>query len=123
MIYTYSRLIKGDAEIVKYYQVALEHWKEILENPKNEDVESLAKSLSSEQFWFERNCGGRFLGQEIMAVTGLAQFYDEQIGFEGNEQNALNIYEAFQRSYCSMEVKFHSREAAEIFYLEVNLDE
>ena len=62
------------------------------------------------------------MGQEIMSWYGIAQFYTIEDGF-GNDlerlQTAKNVYEAFQKSYCSLEVKGHATDAANNY----NLDE
>lgn len=125
MHYTLQKLIKGDEEIVNYYQQAKSIWNEIKEKidcSKNENVLRLANELSNRQIIdFEHKCGGRDVGQEIMAWYGIAQFYTVEDGF-GNDyerlQSAKNVYEAFQKSYCSLEVKGYARDVANSYSLE-----
>ena len=106
MIYTIDKLLNENNKVFEYYQLAKTEWKKILINEEYKNSDSLSKRLSEAQFWFESNCGDKRLGQEIMVITGIAQFYDLHIGFEATNKKALFIYEAFTRSYCSMEVKF-----------------
>lgn len=126
MHYTIQKLIEGDERIISYYQKAKELWDEILSEiniKDNSNISILAKTLSDKQILdFEIDCGGRYLGQEIMAWYGIAQFYRVEDGFGGDLerlQSAKNVYEAFKKSYCSLEVKSAARDAAENY----NLDE
>ncbi len=69
--------------------------------------------------WFETNCGGRYVGQEIMVISGIARFYSTMLGFEANDDldTARKIYRAIQKSYCSMEVKGHADTVAKSYGL------
>lgn len=117
MHYTIELLMKGDLHIVDYYARAKEMWAGILASPEASDVDALASRLSSEQLLFESECGGRWIGQEIMVVVGITQFYSTEIGFEGSEETALRVYNAFRASYCSLEVKGHADAVAESYDL------
>jgi hypothetical protein len=118
MNYTIELLISGDEQVVSYYQVAKAKWKEIFEDNPNWDVEALAKELSTQQFWFESHCGGRFEGQEIMVVVGIGQFYSTLSGFKGDDlKKARLVYEAFRKSFCSLEVKGCAEEVATNYFL------
>lgn len=69
------------------------------------------------QMRFENRCGGRDLGQEIMAWSGFAFLYDTYAGFNNiNQQRAIRLRDAFRSSGCSLEVTSHASNAAD-FYL------
>ncbi len=121
LILTVERLIEGDLNIVEYYNRAREIWEEILSRPEAEDVDGLATILGSRQRDFERECGGRFLGQEIMAVVGIRQFYSSAGGDPENldPQNLRMVElvrEAFRRSSCS-DAKAYVDDLAGVFRL------
>ena len=125
MKYTIQKLIEGDREIVDYYQQAKVIWdeiSEIIDMSDESNIRALAHELTSRQISnFEHKCGGRYIGQEIMAWYGIAQYYRVEDGF-GPEQDRLlsakNVYEAFQNSSCSIEVKSAARNAAKFYNLE-----
>jgi hypothetical protein len=125
MHYTIQKLIEGNTEVVNYYKRAKEIWDEINQkiDIKNEsNIKTLAQDLTHRQIVdFEHDCGGRNIGQEIMAWYGIAQYYTVEDGF-GSEpdrlQSAKNVYEAFQRSSCSLEVKSAANDAAKFYDLE-----
>lgn len=114
---TMERLIHGDTGVVNDYQTALNLWAEIFENPKSSTVDGLAEMLGSNQLTFEHQCGGRWVGQEIMVASGIYQFYSTAIGFEGNLGRAQLVANAFARSMCSSEVKHHAREIATALFI------
>jgi hypothetical protein len=118
-IYTVLNLLNEDQELITYYQNAKELWAEIWRDSRSLNVEGLAELLSEKQLTFEHRCGGRHLGQEIMAWSGFGLLYDAGVGFEGeNREKALMLKEAFQKSYCSWEVISVAEKAAKAFYLE-----
>ena len=78
-------------------------------------VEALAKRLTTEQFWFENHCGGRWEGQEIMAWSAFGSLYTTDNGFDDNDVAAQNLAKAFKSSMCSIEVKGYARRAAESY--------
>lgn len=125
MHYTLQKLIEGDEEIVNHYKQAKVIWDEITEIidcNNNENIPKLANELSNRQIAdFEHKCGGRDIGQEIMAWSGIAQFYKVEDGF-GNDyerlQSAKNVYKAFQKSYCSLEVKGYATDVVNSYSLE-----
>ncbi len=98
-------LINGDSFIIEYYQNAKSIWANIKSSDSFATVELLAKELSERQCQFENECGGRYLGQEIMATFGIGQFYTMELGFDADYEEVVKVYEAFNRSYCSVEVK------------------
>jgi hypothetical protein len=82
------------------------------------EIDNSAEELSSSQTWFEENCGGQKLGQEIMVTVGIGQFYTSKAGFDSdNLKKAQAIYEAFKRSSCSTEVKEEVDKIAEDYRL------
>lgn len=117
MRYTIEELLDNDSQLLNYYAKAKERWLDIIQRPSAEDMDKLASVLTVEQIWFENNCGGREIGQEIMAVVGIAQFYTTQSGFSGNYKKARRVYDAFWRSYCSLEVKSHAKQIAKDYDL------
>lgn len=120
-VYTFKELITGDTNILDYYQRAQQLWEEIKQSDKFTNVDTLAKELSFVQTQFELECGGRMLGQEIMTFVGIGQFYSIASGFEDRDfEDAIKVKNAFARSNCSLEVKWHAEEAAKIFGLSEN---
>lgn len=119
-IYTLEALINGNAGIVEYYNNAKQLWLEIIESEAFENVDTLAQELTIRQLQFEHQCGGRWIGQEIMAIVGIGQFYSSEIGFEATLEDALKVKNAFAQSYCSLEVKFHAEKTVTIFRLNEN---
>jgi len=117
MNYTIEHLIDGDQDVLSYYQNAKTRWLKILTENLSLNSDELAKVLSNEQFWFEKNCGGRWVGQEIMVVTGIVQFYTTARGFDDNRGKAKLVYEAFMKSYCSIEVKGAVEDVAKSYNL------
>lgn len=116
-VQTLEQLINGNEEIVEYYRNARELWDEIRNSIYFESVERLAEQLSMSQMTFEHRCGGRWLGQEIMTVVGIGQFYSSEIGFDATIEDALKVKDAFAQSYCSLEVKWHAERTSKIFRL------
>jgi hypothetical protein len=117
MHYTTELLIQGDKDVLLYYSNALRRWKEKLPQYAEMSAEQLAKVLTEEQFWFEKNCGSRWIGQEIMVVTGISQFYTTERGFDKDKHLALKFYQAFMQSYCSIEVKGVAEDVAKSYWL------
>jgi hypothetical protein len=105
MHYTVELLLSGDPAVVEYYRLARQRWTEIWGRPESKDRIRLATLLSSEQKWFEDHCGSCRIGQEIMVVSGIGLLYSTQAGFDGNADRARFLHDAFQLSFCSLEVK------------------
>jgi len=70
MNYTVELLVNGDPDLLEYYRLAVGRWREIWTRPESSTIISMATMLCDEQTWFEENCGGRWVGQEIMVVAG-----------------------------------------------------
>jgi hypothetical protein len=117
MHYSVEMLVHGHLEVIDYYRLAAERWQEIWSRPEASRLEQLARMLQHEQMWFEKNCGGRWAGQEIMVVSGLAGLYSTLTGFDVNEKRARLLYDAFQSSFCSVEVKSVAEEMARSYDL------
>src|ERR1700722_7386276 len=115
MQYTIGLLVNGERDVLEYYRLAVDRWKQIWSRPESSDLVSLATMLSNEQMWFEQNCGSRRVGQEIMVLSGFGMLYTAQTGFDGQEEGARLLYDAFQRSFCDLEVKGIARDMA-VFY-------
>ncbi len=121
MHYTIEKIIDGDSRIISYYAEANQKWEKILStydpsDPKN--IDEIAREVFVHQGQFERDCGGRTLGQEIMVVSGLGRFYSSQTGFEGNEEAVKNVYTAILGSQCSIEVHGYAENFARAYDLE-----
>jgi hypothetical protein len=119
-IYTLEKLINGEADIVENYNNARQLWEDIRESDSYISVDTLAQELTNRQLQFEHRCGGRWIGQEIMALVGIGQFYSSEIGFDATQDEAIKVKNAFARSYCSLEVKWHAEKAVKIFGLTEN---
>ncbi|EJD6501506.1 TPA: hypothetical protein ACGRPM_004089 [Proteus mirabilis] len=117
MHFTIERLISDDENILIYYKNAQTLWTEILSQFNYQDSYELAQTLTDMQLVFEKRCGGRWIGQEIMVITGIAQFYTIEEGFGENLEKAKLIYKAITLSYCSMEVKGIAEEVAKSYFL------
>jgi len=117
MHYSLEMLVQGKREIVDFYQIATDRWGEIWSREASRDLGSLANLLPSEQMWFERHCGGRWIGQEVMVVSGLAGMYTTEAGFDHQLDKARLLYDALQSSYCSVEVKSIAEEVARSYGL------
>jgi hypothetical protein len=117
MQYTIGLLVNGDPNVLEYYRLAVDRWKQIWSRPESSDIISLATLLSSEQIWFEQNCGSRRVGREIMVLSGIGMLYTTPTGFDEQIERAQLLYSAFQRSYCDLEVKGIARDMAEYYGL------
>jgi hypothetical protein len=117
MHYTIELLIQGNQEVIGYYDKAKSKWIDILSTIDLNKIEEFSNNLTILQLWFEHNCGGRWIGQEIMVISGICQFYNTQSGFGESKNRAINIYKAFMKSYCSIEVKGIAEEVAKSYYL------
>lgn len=118
MVSVVELLINGDERVLHYCRNAKEKWNVIIENHPDFDLDNLAEELSSSQLWFEENCGGQKLGQGIMVIVGIGQFYTSKAGFEDdNLKKAQAIYEAFKKSHCSTEVKMKADKIAGDYHL------
>jgi hypothetical protein len=116
-INTLNLLLSGDQEIIGYYEKAKQLWIKIRESYIFNSEDTLANELTNSQLSFEINCGGRFLGQEIMAIVGIAQFYTQEDGFDKNINDVMKVKNAFELSHCSIEVKYYAVRASILYGL------
>jgi hypothetical protein len=112
-------LRQKDPKILDYYEKANSIWSKILINFDGNSTE-LSKKLSGAQLDFERISGSsdrydRWDMQEIMVFSGLTYFLND--GSEEEMRSAYGIAEAFEMSYCSVEVKGLAKRFAKLFYL------
>jgi hypothetical protein len=118
MHYTVEELLKGNSKVARYYQVAKQKWDEFFETHRGQDVTEWAKWLTEQQIiFFEHECGGRGLGQEVMAWSGFGVLYSVQAGFADNRVLARQLVDAFAKSTCSLDVKSKARDAALSYHL------
>ena len=116
---TIKSLIEGDPSIMQYYQKASEIWSEILSDPEAGDVDGLANILAARQSQFEEQCGGRFLGREIMAAVGIGQFFRSPIeGFGDDMDKVTLVRHAFGQSLCNIEVKVYVGIVSKVYDLQ-----
>lgn len=113
MHYTIRHLIDQDANLLGYYDEANKIWNEL----DQIQPDQLRAAVSNAQTRFERLCGGRSLGQEIMAVVGIARFYETRDGFGDRLERARRVYELLKTSYLSLEVKYHADDVAKSYAL------
>lgn len=118
-IYTIQALLGEEQGLISFYAESTKLWEEMWNNSQSESVEGLSGLLTNMQMRFENRCGGRYLGQEIMAWSGFGHLYDTGIGFDGtNQERANRLVDAFRNSSCSLEVIAHADKAAESYYVE-----
>lgn len=114
MLHTIEALIKGNSDILEFYERASEHWGDILRETQPLHAATLGGRLLTGQIWFEQNCGGKYLGQEIMVLTGIAQFYSTIDHFGEDREKALIVLKAFEE--CgSIEAEHVAKLAAGIY--------
>ena len=113
----FQSLVNNDAKILVYFQNAKHIWEEIFRELDWENLDIFAQTLTDMQIKFEHECGFRTPGQEVMVISGFALLYDIHAGFGDNEIKALAMYNSYQRSMCSMEVKFEAEKIAKLYNL------
>ncbi|MCO5976791.1 hypothetical protein [Ideonella oryzae] len=118
MHYTTERLMNGDTSVLDSFVVAKRRWEGLFKDLETVDPSDLAERISTEQHWFEHHCGGRWPGQEVMAVTAFAAIFSVRDGWDGKEHLGEKIAQAFADSSCSGEVKAAARKAAKSYWLE-----
>lgn len=105
-----ENLMEGNQNVPTFFQSAAIKWKEFLADISEINDDVLASRLTAGQYWFEDNCGGRWLGQEIMAITGFAAV--NKIDDIDAGKNSDKLADAFIKSDCSGELKANARRAA-----------
>ncbi len=118
---TTEQLLQGNASVPRYYEAAKRKWDDFFETHRGLGVGEWARWLTDEQIsFFEHRCGGRDLGQEIMAFSGFGALYNRRTGFEGTRELAKKLAEAFEGSGVSLEVKSLANKAAKSYDLDEN---
>lgn len=120
MFYTFDKLRSGDSGVFDLYKGGYKLWEEILLNYDGNSTQ-LASALGGAQLkfeWMAQDLGAqdRWTGQEVMVFTGLTYYlelYDSE-----KAHLAYSVAEAFQLSYCSIEVKGLAERVSRLFYLE-----
>ncbi|MDF2392392.1 hypothetical protein GWQ29_13960 [Aeromonas sp. 2HA2] len=116
---TFSLLKHGDRRVLEAYRIANAMWDEILANYQG-DLGYLVNALSSKQLQFEwtlKDLGlNRWSAQEVMVFSGLSYYLDCED--DAYRSLAISVAEAFEMSYCSIEVKSLAKRVAAMFYLE-----
>lgn len=112
-------LILGRREVARHYREARKRWLNIYSEEKHSSVADLARRLDTEQLWFEENCGGHHFGQEVMVWAALATFYSTKSGWKaGGAKFIAKLVDAFDASYCSIEVKYEMKDAATAYHVD-----
>lgn len=114
MLYTIELLL-SNPEVADWYLAAKQHWQESLARINAEDAHEIAEVASLQQAWFEQNCGGRFIGQEIMVVAGIGLYYSTRAGFGEDLDKAKSMYNGLRGSTCSTEIHAHANSMVNIF--------
>ncbi|WP_089606278.1 hypothetical protein [Acinetobacter piscicola] len=119
MSLTFKLLKCNDPEVLRYYAEANKIWEQLLEDYKGDSIK-LAHQLEIKQLKFEyivQDNGkySRWDGQEIMVFSGLSYFLDDES--ERGFKLAASIAEAFEISYCSLEIKSLAKRVSKLFYL------
>lgn len=107
MHYTLQALLQGEP-VAEWYQAAKEHWEQALSKIDATDPKAVARVAGDEQFWFENNCGGRFIGQEVMVVAAIAHYHSSEDGFGDRMDKAEAMYRGLIISGCSSEIRWHA---------------
>lgn len=114
---TIKNLLEGNVDTVEYYNNARRIWKDIRESEHFGSVESLAQEISRRESEFNHKCGGRELGEELLAYVGIGQFYSysPDFGLDANIEEVTKIKDAIEMSMCRFEVKAKAEGAAKFF--------
>lgn len=121
---TLEKLIQGNYEIVDSFIAVRKMWDKIIAEfdwNAPDALEKMASNVSREQIPMEIAAGERWLGQEIMVIVGIGQFYSTVTGFDKNVRKAKLVRDAFLISNCSLEVKGLAEEISELY--SINDDE
>ena len=113
---TFELLHKGDSKVIKIYKDAHTMWDKAFK--KEWDVTSLSNDLASLQLKFEHTLSSygleRWEGQEIFVISGLTFFENEN---NSKNNKAYKISQAFELSWCSLEVKGLSQRFSKALYI------
>ena len=113
---TFALLNKGDKTVLDIYKDAHAMWVDVFS--KEWTVTDLSDTLGSVQIKFEHSLKkyglNRWEGQEIFVITGLTYFEDD---YDTNENRANKVSQAFELSWCSIEVKSLAKRFSEALYI------
>ena len=118
---TLEKIINGDSAILESYRKVKNEWRDLLANFDWNDANALVKMteiVTKSQFDMEQLAGERWLGQEIMVIVGIGQFYNSETGFDDSTEKATLVRDAFLESHCSSEIKFLAEEIGKTYRLE-----
>jgi len=118
----FDALMDENNSVGSYFAKGKVIWKEILDNidlKNSSDAKSLADQLYLHVDKF-RECGDYHMGKEIMAITGVLQFYNRSKGWEEKEEEVISVYNAIQQSSCPIEVKQIAKTIAQLYYLDID---
>jgi hypothetical protein len=114
--YAIERLLKGDQTVAANFAKAAAKWPELFTMYIHRSAADWAEWLEREQIvFFERECGGRSDGQEVMAWSGFAFIYSTELGFEDRRRQAEKLSDAFRLSRVSREVQTMAAQAARCY--------
>jgi hypothetical protein len=106
---TFDLLLRSDPNILECYRAGAEIWHQIeSESGFSKDKRIIIMNLAEKQELFEKQCGNKLLGREIMGIVGVARYCSERktANTPKNEQKALNIYLSLLKSDCSIEIQY-----------------
>lgn len=118
---TIEKLIKNERDILDSYQKVKAEWDTLLSDfnwGSDEAVNELSRELPSFQLKIEQIVGDRWLGQEVMVVVGIGQFYSTKLGFHGKEDKVKITYDAILSSMCSVEVHGYARSIGRMYHVD-----
>jgi hypothetical protein len=116
------KLIKGDHSIVNNFVAVKQKWDDVFKDFNwyaPDALDKMVKIVSTQQIPFEDIVGNTWLGQEIMVIVGIGQFYSVVSGFDDrNSRKVKLIRDAIFKSSCSTEVKSLTTEIFEFYSIE-----
>ena len=105
MLMTIAKLVNGSDYLKDYYIRAVERWEELWQRPEWGQIYQMAAILPKEVDWFRANCGGGWLAEEIMVVSGFGAIWAKQEQDEAaKREEMLLLYSAFAQSDVPVQV-------------------
>jgi len=101
---TLLKLINNEEEILEYYKNAEKLWEKIWNSKESQNEKELADLITSYQFYFEDQCGGRDIGQEIMVWSGYAYLIKKTEAKPETNSELNKFINAFDKSHVSSEI-------------------
>ncbi|MBU0692239.1 hypothetical protein KKH18_10570 [bacterium] len=115
---TIDLLLKGDQNVLECYHIGSEIWHQIeLESGFIRNSRIILMNLADKQVLFEKQCGNRLLGREIMGIVGVARYCSERktVKTLKDRQKALNIYLSLLKSDCSIEIQYAAEHTLRLY--------